>query len=75
MRTPSPGDIVTLAAHPDDVYVIFACTGDRCGITSDSWPRGATSAISLHELGTVNGVAVKFPAPLEENPRRSKSRR
>jgi hypothetical protein len=75
MRHPRPGDLVTLSAHPDDVYVIFACNSDRCGIMADGWPRGATSQIALHELATVNGQPVKFPAPLAESARRSKSRR
>jgi hypothetical protein len=75
MRTPRPGDRVTLASFPDDEYRIFACTGTQCGISSQAWPRGGTSQISLHELDTVNGVAVNFPAPLEETPRRTRNRR
>jgi hypothetical protein len=75
MRTPSTGDRVTLSAHPNDVYVIFQCHGTQCGISSQAWPRGGTSQISLHELDTVNGVAVNFPAPLEETPRRTRNRR
>jgi hypothetical protein len=75
MRTPRPGDRVTLASFPDDEYRIFACTGTQCGITSDAWPRGATSQISLHELADINGAAVKSPEPLEESQRRTKSRR
>jgi hypothetical protein len=72
MSPPRPGDRVTLSAHPDDVYRIFACHGTQCGITSDGWPRGATSQIAFHELGTVNGVAVEFPAPPEQNQRSEK---
>jgi hypothetical protein len=75
MRTPRTGDCVTLASFPDDVYTIFVCHGTQCGVMADGWPVGATASIELHQLSTVNGVVVNFPATLEESARRTKNRR
>lgn len=73
IRPPRPGDRVALTNYPN-TFVVVACFDKQCGILSDLWPVGASQQIGLHQLSTINGRPVAFPAPAESQKKRRAAR-
>lgn len=55
-HTLKPGDRITAEGYPTDYQLtIVAIVRGKVAIASPAWPKGATQAIELSQISTVNG--------------------